>query len=163
MAPSRLSGDVCMEKEDPRNCVDGRGASKPLRHLNLKGSMSKLSFLKSVRPNGHLHSSSTEACAASRGQRNTFPSSACDGLLIRILFRHFPLGRTRGQKKSVSGHASRKRIPLSNSGGRYFFGVTRECPDISAGCFSPIKLSRVGATSARMPLTRFTWSLSSAT
>ena len=50
----------------------------------------------------------------------------------------------------------RKRISSMNSAARYFPGVTRECPDISAGCFNPIRLSSVGATSARMPSERVT-------
>ena len=134
---------------------------KPLRHLNLKGNVSEPSSLKPVRPGGRLHFSSTKDCSAPRGQGHASPSSVCNGLLIRILFRRLQ-GNT-GTKKSVSSHASRKRIPKINCGNRYFFGVTRECPDISAGCFSPIRFSRVGATSARMPLERLTWSLSSAT
>lgn len=75
-------------------------------------------------------------------------------LFIRLL-SHFALSGKHDIKNPFPERI-RKRISSMNSAARYFPGVTRECPDISAGCFNPIKLSSVGATSARMPSERVT-------
>lgn len=83
-------------------------------------------------------------------------------LLLTRLLSHFTLSGKHDIKNPFPERI-RKRISSMNSASRYFPGVTRECPDISAGCFNPIRLSSVGATSARMPSERVTWSLSSAT
>lgn len=75
--------------------------------------------------------------------------------LFICLLSHFALSGKHDIKNPFPERI-RKRISSMNSAARYFPGVTRECPDISAGCFNPIKLSSVGATSARMPSERVT-------